>query len=69
MSFSENRESNFHARELKTIHLVAENCTELKLELDQAYKNEKNARQIGIAKIQIIGMTRTKNGEHDEFQR
>ena len=58
VSFSENRESNFHARELKTIHLVAENCTELKLEFDQAYKNEKNVHgQIGIAKIQIIGMT------------
>jgi len=71
VSFSENRESNFHARELKTIHLVAENCTGLKLEFDQAYKNEKNVHgQIGIAKIQIIGMTPAqKNGEHNEFQR
>ena len=58
MSFTENRESNFYARELKTIHLVAENCVGLKLEFDEAYVNEKNEhKQIGIAKIQIIGMT------------
>ena len=58
VSFTENRESNFYARELKTIHLVAENCVGLKLEFDEAYVNEKNEhKQIGIAKIQIIGMT------------
>jgi len=58
VSFTENRESNFHARELKTIHLVAENCVGLKLEFDEAYENEKNEhKQIGIAKIQIIGTT------------
>ena len=61
VSFTENRESNFYARELKTIHLVAENCVGLKLEFDQAYVNEKNEhKQIGIAKIQIIGMTSSK---------
>jgi len=56
VSFTDNRESGFNAREMKTIHLYAEDCCELMLEFDEPYANERNKeKQVGIAKVQIIG--------------